>query len=63
MGFDPDQLTDSGQTALTVIYAWLPIVFKVTAIALVWNFALTERRLITIQRRLAGRRRFTGNGG
>jgi GPH family glycoside/pentoside/hexuronide:cation symporter len=63
MGFDPDQLTDSGQTALTVIYAWLPIVFKVIAIALVWNFALTERRLITIQRRLAGRRRFTGNGG
>jgi glycoside/pentoside/hexuronide:cation symporter, GPH family len=63
MGFDPGQLTDSGQIALTVIYAWLPIVFKLIAIALVWNFALTERRLVTIQMRLAGRRQFSGNEG
>lgn len=56
MGFDPAQLTMSGQFALTVIYAWLPIVFKVIAVALVWNFTLTERRLLTVQRRLAGRR-------
>lgn len=61
LGFDPGQITDAGQTALTVIYAWLPIVFKVIAVALVWNFALTERRMNTIQKRLHGRRQYAGN--
>jgi len=56
LGFDPAQVTVSGQFALTVIYAWLPIVFKLIAVALVWNFSLTERRLLTVQRRLVGRR-------
>ena len=63
MGFDPGEVTDSGQTALKVIYAWLPIVFKVVAIALVWNFALTERRVVTIQKRLNGRGSFASDGG
>ena len=56
LGFDPAQVTAPGQFALTVIYAWLPIVFKVIAVALVWNFTLDERRLLTVQKRLARRR-------
>jgi Na+/melibiose symporter-like transporter len=62
LGFDPGELTDAEQTALTVIYAWLPIVFNLIVIALVRNFALTERRLVTIQTWPAGRCRFSGNG-
>lgn len=56
-GFDPAEVTESGQRALAVIYAWLPIVFKLFAVALVWNFALTARRLDIVQKRLAGRQR------
>ena len=52
LGFDPAQVTAPGQVALTVIYAWLPIVFKTIAIAWVWNFTLTERRLRTVQKKL-----------
>lgn len=55
LGFDPAQVTAAGLFVLTVIYAWLPIVFKLIAVALVWNFALTERRLLAVQTRLAAR--------
>ena len=56
LGFDPGDVTDEGRCALSVIYAWLPIVFKILAVALVWNFSLTEQRVMTVQRRLSGRR-------
>ena len=56
LGLDPTQVTAAGQVALTVIYAWLPIVFKTIAIALVWNFTLTERRLRTVQKKLVRQR-------
>lgn len=61
LGFDPAAVTAAGVFALKVIYAWLPIVFKLTAVALVWNFSLTERRLLAVQRRLAYRH--VGNEG
>ena len=46
-GFDPAPgVTNSGTalTALAMIYVWLPVVLKLSAIALMWNFPLDEIR-------------------
>jgi len=51
-GFDPAAPTDSGKSMLTVIYALLPVVIKVTAIAIVWRFPLTAEKQAVIRRRL-----------
>ena len=44
-GFAPEQTTANSATALfalAVTYAWIPIVLKLAAIALMWNFPLDE---------------------
>lgn len=35
--------------SLSMIYAFVPVIFKVTAIALMWNFPLSQQRQIEIQ--------------
>ncbi len=55
-GFDPSAPTDAGRRALTVIYALIPVVIKLTAIALIWRFPLTAEKHAVIRRKLNGRR-------
>jgi Na+/melibiose symporter-like transporter len=51
-GFDPAAPSDDGKWALTVIYALVPVVIKITAIAVVWRFPLTAEKHAVIRRRL-----------
>jgi Na+/melibiose symporter-like transporter len=51
-GFDPAAPTESGRMALTMIYALIPVVIKLVAIAVVWRFPLTAKRHAVIRRRL-----------
>jgi len=53
LGFDAQAPDEAGKFTLAVIYAWVPAVIKVTAIATVWSFPLTRRRHMAIRRRLA----------
>jgi len=57
-GFDPAAPTEAGITALTVIYALIPVVIKTTAIAAVWRFPLTAEKYAVVRRQLrrTGRR-------
>ena len=52
-GFDPLDPDDRGIWALAVIYALFPVVLKMTAMAVIWNFPLTAARHAVIRRRLA----------
>ena len=52
LGFDPEAPTESGRLALAVIYSLLPVVVKVTAIAVIWGFPLTARKHRIIRRKL-----------
>ena len=54
-GFDPAEPTEDGILALTVIYAWVPVVIKMVAVAAVWRFPLTPARHAIVQKRLARR--------
>ncbi len=54
-GFDPAAPTEAARRALTVIYALVPVVIKLTAIAMVWRFPLTAEKHAVIRRGL-GRR-------
>lgn len=52
-GFDPTgHSTAEGLVALAVIYAAVPVVLKVGAIGLVWNFPITAERQNMIRRRI-----------
>jgi GPH family glycoside/pentoside/hexuronide:cation symporter len=55
LGFDPEAPDAAGKFTLAVIYAWVPAVIKVAAIALVWAYPLTRRRHSAIRFRLARR--------
>jgi len=55
-GFDPDRPSAAGISALSVIYALVPVVIKATAIALVWRFPLTAEKHAVIQRALRRQR-------
>jgi GPH family glycoside/pentoside/hexuronide:cation symporter len=59
-GFDPEAPSEAGKTALKVIYAWVPAVVKLLAVAVVWNFPLTKNRQAAIRRRL--RRAWSNEG-
>jgi Na+/melibiose symporter-like transporter len=52
-GFDPSAPDADGIFVLTVIYALVPVVIKMTAIAVVWRFPLTAERHDIIRRRLS----------
>jgi len=57
-GFVPGEVNDPAAIlALAVIYAGVPTVLKVCAVAMIWNHPLTERRQDIIRRRLAQRLR------
>ncbi len=56
LGFDPVEVGDDGRWALVVIYAWVPVVIKIVAIAVVWGFPLTSQKLRIIRCRLDQRR-------
>lgn len=51
-GFDPAAPSEAGKQALAVIYALIPAVIKLMAIALVWNFPLTAKKHAVIRRAL-----------
>jgi len=52
-GFDPKGgSTETGLLALGVIYAAVPVVLKVVAIGLVWNFPITAARQAVIRKRI-----------
>jgi len=52
-GFNPAAPDADGIFVLTVIYALVPVVIKMTAIAVVWRFPLTADRHDIIRRRLS----------
>ncbi len=52
LGFDPARPSAEGRQALVMIYAVLPIVFKLSAIGLVWRFPITRHRQRLIRQRL-----------
>ncbi len=52
-GFDPDAPGEGEIRMLAVIYALVPVVIKMTAIAVVWRFPLTAGRHAVIRRRLS----------
>lgn len=57
-GFDPapDAVnSDAALTALTVIYAWLPVCLKLAAIGLMWNFPLDEMRQSLLRQEIEAR--------
>lgn len=56
LGFDTARPDEAGRQALSVIYAWVPVVVKAAAITIVWRFPLTPARHAAIRRRLDGRR-------
>ncbi len=56
-GFDPTAPTASGILALSVIYALVPVVIKLSAILLVWHFPLTHRKHVVIGRALDRRQK------
>ncbi|TDH36362.1 MFS transporter [Pseudohoeflea suaedae] len=52
-GFDPQgQTTANGLLALAIAYGWLPIVAKLAAIALMWNFPLDEAEQKSLRDRI-----------
>ena len=57
-GFDPTAEQPGAVWALALLYGLAPVVFKLAAIALVWNFPITVQRQSRI-RALIGRRRRT----
>ena len=56
LGFDPHAPTEPGITALVMIYALVPVVIKMTAIAAMWRFPLNAAKHGIIRRRLERRR-------
>jgi GPH family glycoside/pentoside/hexuronide:cation symporter len=52
-GFDANSAEQDSFTALIMIYAVVPIVIKIAAIFVVWNFPLTPKKLVVIQHRLS----------
>ena len=51
-------VSNSVALRLAMIYAWIPCVLKIMAIAIVWNFPLDERRHDMVRSRL---RRYSGD--
>ena len=56
LGFTTDSENNlSTLWSLSVIYAWVPVVLKIVAIALIWTFPITRERQELIRRRLERR--------
>jgi GPH family glycoside/pentoside/hexuronide:cation symporter len=56
-GFDPQSATvgSAALDTLSILYAWLPILPKVIAIGLMWNFPLGEAEQQELRRKIAAR--------
>lgn len=55
-GFEPGaNNSDAALFALAAFYAWLPILFKLMAVALMWNFPLDEARQAELRGTIEGR--------
>ncbi|MEQ9490073.1 MAG: MFS transporter [Alphaproteobacteria bacterium] len=52
LGFNPEQPDEQGRMVLAVIYALVPVVIKIAAVAVMWRFPLTQSRQAAIRRRL-----------
>ncbi len=52
LGFDPDSPTKQGISTLIVIYACIPVVIKVLAVSVIWEFPLNSAKQAAIRRRL-----------
>jgi glycoside/pentoside/hexuronide:cation symporter, GPH family len=54
LGFDPkaESNSETALWSLAVIYAWVPVVLKLVAIALVWAFPITPARQRLMRKRL-----------
>ena len=55
IGFDPAPEainTEGALTGLAVLYAWVPIAFKLGAIALMWNFPVDEEAQLALRKRI-----------
>lgn len=58
LGFSTDgNNSASALRSLAVIYAWVPVVLKIVAIALIWSFPITRARQELIRRRLDRRQK------
>jgi GPH family glycoside/pentoside/hexuronide:cation symporter len=55
-GFDPNVPSEDGRQALLMIYALIPVVIKVMAVLIVWQFPLTAHVQAVIRKRLNGRK-------
>jgi Na+/melibiose symporter-like transporter len=58
-GFDPAPGAENGPEALlalAVIYAWVPIILKIAAIALMWNFPIGAKEQAELRRTIEARR-------
>jgi len=56
-GFDPTRAAindPSALFALAVIYAWIPVVLKLAAVALMWNFPIDESAQKSLRERIMG---------
>jgi Na+/melibiose symporter-like transporter len=56
-GFDPNIPSYNGRQALVMIYALIPVVIKVLAVWMIWQFPLTAHVQAVIQKRLNGRKK------
>ena len=54
--FNPDAVTDAALTNLRLFYSFLPIAGVVGAIAVMWNYDITEQSALEIREALARRR-------
>jgi Na+/melibiose symporter-like transporter len=52
LGFNAGDPTEQGKIALILIYALVPVILKVIAVVIIWNFPLDARRHDMIIRRL-----------
>ncbi len=53
-GFQADSLETSGETALVLLYGFVPIVFKAGAIAVMWHFPLSLNDQEALKARIEG---------
>ena len=56
VGFSPDAVTDSALTGLRIAYTFLPIAGVLGAIAIMWNYDISEEQAAEVRRQLAERK-------
>lgn len=54
LGFQSEAPGEHGKFILVMLYALLPVCFKIITVAIIWNFPLTQKKQDIIRRRLYG---------